>query len=122
MNRSPFPRPFTLVAALALAVGLQSCIINARSHTTRSGKYVGAETLSQIEPGQSQEYVVALIGEPTSKTALSDGTAIWRWSYREKKTSGGSVVFLIDTDSADESERSTYVQFENGAVSKKWQD
>jgi outer membrane protein assembly factor BamE (lipoprotein component of BamABCDE complex) len=106
----------------ALVAGLQSCIINASSKTSQTGKYVSNETFKQIQPGTQQEYVLALIGEPSTKTQLSDGTEIWRWTYRETKNSSGAVIFLINTDTQNESEKSSYVQMESGVVTKAWQD
>lgn len=110
------------LAVSALVAGLQGCIINASSKTSQTGKYVSNETFKQIQPGANKDYVVALIGEPSTKTQLADGTEIWRWTYRETKTSSGAVIFLINSDTQNESEKSSYVQMENGVVTKAWQD
>ena len=79
-----------------LAPALAGCVIvNADSHTKYEGRYVGDETLAQIRPGSTQEFVSALIGEPTSRTDLSDGTAIWKWSYSKRVTSKNYVLLLF---------------------------
>src|SRR5262249_4578870 len=119
MNRVQLLR---IASVGTLAILASSCIITSNAHTSRSGKYVSAETLAHVEPGKSQEYVIAVLGDPTSKTSLSDGTEIWRWTWRERKTSSGAVLFVIDADKSSENEHSTYVEFRDGVVSKSWQD
>ncbi len=121
MNRSHIA---STCVAFAIALATSSCIINANSHTTRSGRFVSAETLAQIQPGKSKEYVATVLGEPSSKNELSDGTGteIWKWTWREKRSSSGAVFLIIDSDHSTEEERSTYVEFLNGVVSKSWQD
>src|SRR4026208_414838 len=84
---------------LAIACcSLSSCIINANSHTTRSGKFISNETLSRIEPGKTLDYVEALIGQPSTKTKLTDGTEIWKWNYNERKKSNEGVFLVLDSD------------------------
>lgn len=110
-----------LLAALALTA-FPACIINANSHTTRSGKYISAETVQRLEPGKDQDYVLALLGDPSSRQTLSDGTEIWKWTYRERKNSSGAVFLIIDSDATTEVERSTYVELQHGQVVRAWQD
>lgn len=110
-----------LVVALAATL-FPACIINANSHTTRSGKYISSETVQRIEPGKNADYVVAVLGDPSSKQVLGDGTEIWKWSYRERKTSSGAVFLIIDSDQTTETERSTYVELKDGQVARAWQD
>ena len=112
-----------LFLSLALLAPLSSCVV-IRSDTDSEieGKYVGTTTLEQITPGKDQQYVMALLGEPTHRTSLDDGTEIWRWSYSEKKRSSGHVLLLIDTDSSRESQHSAYVEFSGGQVVKAWRD
>lgn len=111
-----------LLALASAALLLPACIINANSHTTRSGKYISAETVQRIEPGKGQDYVFALLGDPSSKQVLGDGTEIWKWTYRERKTSSGAVFLIVDSDQTTETERATYVEFQGGQVVRSWQD
>lgn len=109
----------TLAAGLCL---LPACIINADSHTTRSGKYISTDTVQRIEPGKNADYVIAVLGEPSSRQALADGTEIWKWTYRERKRSSGAIFLVVDSDSTTETERATYVELQHGVVVRAWQD
>jgi outer membrane protein assembly factor BamE (lipoprotein component of BamABCDE complex) len=111
-----------LLSLLLLAPLVPACIINANSHTTQSGKFVSPDTVQRLEPGKGADYVTALLGEPSSKQALSDGTEIWKWSYRERKTSSGAVFLIVDSDQTTEVERATYVELKDSKVVRAWQD
>lgn len=113
--------PAWLACGLALSLA-PACIIHADSHTTRSGKYISTETVQRIEPGKPAEYVVAVLGEPSSRQSLADGTEIWKWTYRERKQSSGAVFLVVDSDSTTETERATYVELQHGVVIRAWQD
>jgi outer membrane protein assembly factor BamE (lipoprotein component of BamABCDE complex) len=111
-----------LVPTLALtALGLSGCIINTGSHSEYSGKYVSQQTLDQITPGQSKEFVVAVLGEPSTKTSMTDGE-LWKWRYHHTKKSSGSFIFVFSGDSTTETEMATYVMFKGDVVSQAWRD
>ncbi|MEM1449512.1 MAG: outer membrane protein assembly factor BamE [Planctomycetota bacterium] len=113
----------TALFALPVALLASSCfVISTGSSKSVSGQFVGAETLGQIQPGDSKDYVLAVLGDPTSQTVVDDWTEIWRWRYRETRKTRGHVLILFNNDSSSEREHSTYVQFENGAVSRAWRD
>jgi outer membrane protein assembly factor BamE (lipoprotein component of BamABCDE complex) len=111
-------------AALASLVALElgSCVINTGSHREISGRYIGDQTFEQISPGKNKEFVLAVLGEPSSKTPLSDGTEIWKWVYKQKNKSSGSFLFVFNGDSTTETETATFVQFKNEVVSQSWRD
>jgi outer membrane protein assembly factor BamE (lipoprotein component of BamABCDE complex) len=111
-----------LLSIVLAATLLPACIINANSHTTRSGKYISTETIQRVEAGKDAEYVLAVLGDPSSKQVLSDGTEIWKWSYRERRNSSGGVFLLVSSDKTTETERSTYVEMKDGKVARAWQD
>lgn len=109
--------------ALALVtLGLCGCIINTDSHSQYSGKYISQQTLDQVSPGKTKEFVLAVLGEPSTKTPLSDGTEIWKWRYRNTKRSSGSVLFVFNGDSTTETETATYVLFNADLVTETWRD
>jgi len=108
----------------ALSLPLTACVIvNADSHKTYQGRFVGEETLSKIEPGTTQEYVLAVIGEPTTRTNLSTGGSVWKWEFSEKVTRKGHILFVLRDDSTKETRGATYVEFgEDGLVTSSWRD
>lgn len=111
-----------IVSLFCLAV-IPGCLINSRNSISISGRYIGPSTLKQIEPGKSrQDFVLATLGAPTTKTRLEDGTEVWRYEYRKLTQSSGSVFLLLDTDSCVEKEGAVYVVFRDGIVEKTWRD
>jgi outer membrane protein assembly factor BamE (lipoprotein component of BamABCDE complex) len=115
---------FRTLVLLALSFPFASCVIvDADSHKTSQGRFVGDTTLSRIEPGATQEYVLAVIGEPTTRTNLSTGGAVWKWEFSEKVTRSGHVLFVVRDDSTKETRGAAYVEFgEDGLVSASWRD
>ena len=115
--------PLARAALLALPLALSSCVIvSTGSDKSVSGQFVGSETLAQIQAGDSKEYVLAILGDPTTQTTVDDWTEIWRWRYRETRKSRGHVLLLINDSRTSEQEHSTYVQFEDGVVARTWRD
>jgi hypothetical protein len=93
-----------------------------RSHVDTEHVTIGATTIEKIEPGLSRPHVVALLGEPLEKIQLDEGLEMWKWSYREKKTSSGSLVFVIDNQPRTEKSHMAYVEFKAGKVTRAWRD
>ncbi len=120
-TRSTARLPLVLSSLLA-GVLATACIINVDSHKERTGRYVSEPTLEQIVPGRSKEYVLALLGDPTSRTVVEDTTEIWKWTYSETTRSGGRVIFVYSGDSTERVEGATYVEFVEGEVRKTWRD
>jgi len=107
---------------LVLAFALAGCLISSSSHTEYRGKHVGQATLDQIEPGQGQAFVLAVLGEPTSKAPAGENRELWKWSYTEQKTSKGGVFLLVSTKKSTETTGTVYVEFEDGKVARTWRD
>jgi len=109
---------------LLLVSFLGGCVIvNADSHTQYEGRYVGDETLAQIRPGATQEYVSALIGEPSTRTDLADGTTIWKWAYSKRVSSQNHVFLLFSGDSSNVTQGAVYVEFgPDRLVRRAWRD
>jgi outer membrane protein assembly factor BamE (lipoprotein component of BamABCDE complex) len=105
-----------------LFLTLSSCVIDTSSHNERSGRFISRETLEQIQSGRSRDFVLALLGDPTSRSRADEKTEIWRWEYRNCEHHSGSLVFVIDSDKTTETRSTTYVLFEDGQVAKAWQD
>jgi outer membrane protein assembly factor BamE (lipoprotein component of BamABCDE complex) len=114
-------RNIALTAAL-LASTLSSCIISSKGHTSHSGQFVSNETFEQIEVGRPQDYVLAILGEPTTKNPLEDEVEIWKWRYTESRSSSGHIIFLLNASNSKDRQYNTFVEFEDGLVSKAWRD
>lgn len=91
-------------AAVVLGLCLAAVVLAATGCLVMGGKsvkygphgaMVSEDTLEQIERGRaSKSKLVALLGEPSNKQQLEDGTEIYKYLYT-KETSGGVAVFLI---------------------------
>lgn len=115
-------RRFAMLALAAGAMALPACsIISSENHTSYTGNYVPSDSLGQIRLGESTpEYTAAVLGEPTNKAELDDGTSIWRWDYTVRKSGEGSLLLVFDGESSSEKKQSTFVQFKDGVAVKKW--
>ncbi|VAX42103.1 hypothetical protein MNBD_PLANCTO03-2011 [hydrothermal vent metagenome] len=110
-----------VVLALPLAPLVGCAIISSDQHTSFTGNYVASDTLSKIIVGESTpEFTEAILGEPSSKTDLDDGSSIWRWDYTIRRESDGSLLLIFDGESSSSKKHSTYVHFKDGVVVKKW--
>lgn len=112
-----------LALVLSTLALVQGCVvISTGGHEEVSGQYVSAETLAQVQPGSTQEYVLSLLDQPTTKTVLSDGTEIWKWSYSATSSSRSSLLFLVNAEKNTKTHHNSYIQFEGGLVTKAWRD
>jgi outer membrane protein assembly factor BamE (lipoprotein component of BamABCDE complex) len=113
----------TFIGVLALGLLTAGCLVTARSKESRTGSYVSAEAFNQLEVGKTTAAEVeSTLGPPDSRTAVDDGTMLWRWTYTEV-TEGSGYVFLIFGGSNEKKiERSAYVQIRDGVVAKAWRN
>lgn len=111
------------VLALIAALCGACVIVHTDSQTRTSGRPISDATLSQVQAGSTQEYVLALLGEPTRRTTLTDGSAIWKWTHTRTETSSESFILLFSGDRSVETEGATYVEFTpEGVVRHTWRD
>jgi outer membrane protein assembly factor BamE (lipoprotein component of BamABCDE complex) len=103
-------------------IALSGCLIGGSSKTEVTGVHVGPETIAQLRPGTTKAFVLALLGEPTSKTDLGDGSALWKWAYSERKTSSGAVLFVFGSETKHETTSTCYVEFKDDIVQRAWRD
>ena len=117
-------RTILFLAGLTLAAAtMQGCLVSSRSKTEYSGRYISESGLSRIEKGKSKaDFVLATLGEPTTKSKLDENGEIWKYEYT-KTTSGSGTVFLLFAGSNHtEKTGSVNIQFKDGVVSEKWRD
>ena len=112
----------TLLVAAVLAGTLSGCLVMSSEKTEVEGTPVSEETLAQIEPGSPEDLAMSLLGKPTSREDLSDGTTLVKWSFR-KTTKKGKAVLIIFAGSTKKEEAGTiYVILRDGKVEKVWRD
>ncbi len=87
------------------------------------GAMVSQKTLDQIEPGKTSKVkLLALLGEPTRKKELSDGSELYTYSYVKKTTNNVAVFLVLAMHEDDEKHDSLYFEIENDVVRKFWRD
>jgi hypothetical protein len=87
------------------------------------GIYVSEALMERITLGQTDaEWLSAVIGEPTSRHPMSDGTEIWKWVYRPR----GTQTPLVDLLGQGQEKRpdpqpiTAFVRLKDGVVVDKW--
>ena len=113
------------IAALALAsLGtLMSGCIGGNSKSKMTGDYVGATTVGKIEPGvTTSDRVLAMLGQPTRRSTLDDGSQLWVWSWKRTSSGGGYVFPIAFGSSRSETEGSAFVEIKDGLVVDAWRD
>jgi len=127
-TRTGLARSVALAATIALgvsaAVASTGCLASGSSRSTVSGRFIGEDTVSKIEPGvTTREWVRAVLGEPTSAATLTDGrTEVWKWEFSETRASRGAVFLLFRSSTNRTTQRTVYVEFEDGVVRRAWSD
>ncbi|MBX3375772.1 MAG: hypothetical protein KF678_02060 [Phycisphaeraceae bacterium] len=113
-----------VVALLAVLASVMSgCLVRSSTRTEYCGRFIGPETIRQIEPGKSKDdFVIALLGPPSSKTQVSDGSEVWKWGYRKVHASRGKVFLLVSANDSTVTQGATYIVMRDGVVEKVWQD
>lgn len=87
------------------------------------GTYISDELVDRIKVDKTTEdWILAVLGEPTAKADLRDGTVIWRWTYRPTVQESAIVEVFGSKDDKDPklATSTTFVQFRNGIVIDKW--
>jgi len=106
----------------AVLFTLPGCLIGANSETTYSGRPVSEQTLEQVEPGDSEAAVLALLGEPSSRSIKASGAHVLKWEYSRETESKGSILFLLGANNKSSSTGAVYVLLRDGKVEKAWRD
>ncbi len=89
------------------------------------GVFVSEKLFDRVKEGKTgTDWLIAVLGEPTSKAELRDGSEIWKWSYRPLEQ-GVSVVTLFGGGSKDQPQpqpSSAFVRIQGATVVEKWRD
>jgi len=107
-----------LLAGLAL---LSGCLVAATSQTSHDGLFVADGTLARIEKGKtSRDWVLATIGQPSSKSTTSDGGEIWKYTYTTHTNSDTTIFLLFAGTSSDDATQTAYIEFKDAVVTNWW--
>ncbi len=111
-----------LLLPCVAAATLSGCLAGGSSSTTQSGSFVSPATLASIEPGKTtQQWVQAMIGEPTSRIT-ENGRDTWRYAFTRLARSSGFVLVIFGGSNSEQISQNTFVEFESGIVRRVWQD
>jgi outer membrane protein assembly factor BamE (lipoprotein component of BamABCDE complex) len=110
------------IAVLSLLFLASACVVTSSEKTKIEGTKVSENTLAQIEPGSTEEFTIALLGEPTSRVEMSDGTHLLKWTYKKTTTKGGTIIILFAGKKTTEETGTIFVTIKNQRVLKVWRD
>ncbi len=112
--------PAVFLTTLWLAVVASGCLLSSSSITKYSGQFVAEEALGRIKVGDNQQFVISLLGEPTSRTENDDLT-IWKYAYNRTTTKKKSILLVIRDRDTTETTGAAYVEFDaNRIVTRTW--
>ena len=108
------------VTSLALLT-TTGCLVGGSSSVKREGNYVADSTLNSIEPGKTgKAWVIATLGEPSSKKEIEPCHELWKYSYKETKDNDGYVFLIFAGSDKNVTGGNVFVEFKNDVVSKSW--
>lgn len=87
------------------------------------GTYISEALMERVQLGTTTgEWILAVIGEPQARTAMSDGSEIWKWVYRPTGSQGSLVNLLGQTDEKKPQPQpiTAFVRIKDGVVVDKW--
>jgi len=114
----------TILLCAVFGFALTGCI-SGRSDVRYGpkGPAVGTETLRQIQVGStSKEWVLGMLGEPTSQTQTPEGTEILRYVYTKMVDSDFSAFLLLNFDDKREDRTVLYFEITDGIVTRYWRE
>jgi len=86
---------------------------------SETGIRLGEETLAQFQPGETTEdWLISVIGPPTSRTDRADGTSVLRYSTESKSTG----LFAWFGGSGSKNTATIYFISRKGVISQFWAD
>lgn len=87
------------------------------------GTYISEALMERVQLGTTTgEWILAVIGEPQARTAMSDGSEIWKWVYRPTGSQGSLVNLLGQSDEKKPQPQpiTAFVRIKDGVVVDKW--
>ena len=120
MNRLQSTR--TAILLLAIPLAFSGCLFSSSEKTKVTGRYVAPEILDQVQVGNDKNFVLELLGEPTSRTSPAPGTDVWRWEYTRATTKKGAVFLLLSSSKTTTETESIFVEFKSGRATRTWRE
>lgn len=86
------------------------------------GTQISDELLDRVKPGTTtEEWALAVFGEPTARAELKDGTAILRWTYRPVDQQGSLLQVFGGSESEPKlASQTVFLHVRGGVVIDKW--
>lgn len=108
---------WNLLGCLLLASS--SCLFGSTTSVEYTGRHVSAAAMQEIDVGSSQEEVLEVFGEPSSRR--TDGEEeVWVWRYARQTKKAGSVFLILGTSSRTTHHGTVNVRFREGKVTRLW--
>lgn len=112
---------FAVLAATTVVAG--GCLVMKGHSVDESGVQVSQATLSQVEPGTTTEaWLLAVVGEPTSRRSIDDHTSILRYDYTLTTAKGGAVFLLFADGEQTRESTATVFEVTDGVIARYWQE
>lgn len=121
----PFRTTASALLLTCLALPQAGCLVSSSNSTTESGVRVSNATLAQVVPGTTTEsWVVATLGEPTSRTDVpgQPGTQILRYDFSRSEESSGAVFLIFGGSTRRQTNSRAFFEVSNGVVTRSWQE
>ena len=86
------------------------------------GTYISDELYDQITLAQAtDDWLIAVLGEPTARTPLRDGSEVWRWTYAPTTQQGAVIEIFDKSDKPPKlASRAVFVQLRDLKAIRKW--
>lgn len=106
-----------LSLALPIMGSLPGCIASAKSRSNYRGRYISPQVLDDIKPGKSQQYVLAVCGQPTRRQSLGLDSSVWVYEYEKDTYSSGRLV-VLEANRRSEERGKVVVEFKENKVTR----
>lgn len=111
------------IVAIVCLLLLPGCLFGSKSNTKSTGNFVSEQTMTKVEVGMEREQVESLLGTPSEKVNLADGSQTWKWKSKKTTTSEDWAFLLFKNESTLVEEGTAFVEFDpDGVVTKSWRD
>ena len=102
-----------------LATG--GCLFHQSTKVRRDGVDVSQAQFDQVTPGRTTAaWVLATLGDPTSRRSAGPADEVWTYAYTEHVDSSGYVLLIFGGNSSSDTTRRAVVEVKDGVVVRKF--